>query len=602
MVAKFNEEGKKEYWICVRPPFSYEYKGDSHWITLSSLPKKNLFHHPGSNGVDYYLPKDLGDDKENELNFAEMLYAIFFPDEWEANLRNPANKKLDYFNGFDKEQLDVHNKWFWKRVAEAWKEAQILGHCFGNMPWDDLKNGLAADGLTLIYDASWWTSVSWKPYIYARNYSGTNLTKRTKKSYNTNVEKKLELDLSGSYWLAFQKNSKYFGDAKPRWCIRHATGKELGGHDDPKRKLDGEIEEIYNYNNRFIADKNLAEDDAVIPDHSESLHGYYVPGVILKDFDGNRWICVQTRLETNVGGEYNYGHSYFISFDSGALRSGNDLLANLPSRNLAWQMLYQLESYFSNYIIHKADGASKTLWRIIKETYGIDLEEYLPMHAFRAEGHPLPVKVFCGNALYKDNENKTCVARLVYDMAALQPNGGRSMQFLAYDRYTTTTAPARRMYLDDLYDQGIINQYRVENKWGDKPWIVAPFLDEATAQYTNFIHRQHPITETALDKWYNQPGFKFQNTVSDEKAGFNMYLEPVLVFAVKRLEDHGTVNASGCFDDGTKIRDYKFLDVNDDAPWRNDLQDSGVASYPLMLGNTIFINDQLEGFGIDNAR
>jgi hypothetical protein len=30
-----------EYWICVRPAFGPEKKGDSHWVCLNSLPLRN---------------------------------------------------------------------------------------------------------------------------------------------------------------------------------------------------------------------------------------------------------------------------------------------------------------------------------------------------------------------------------------------------------------------------------------------------------------------------------------------------------------------------------------------------------------------------------
>ncbi|MBP5339647.1 MAG: hypothetical protein J6Z14_10185, partial [Prevotella sp.] len=45
-----------EYWICVRPAFGPEGKGDSHWISVGMLPADNIFHHRGSNGTEYYVP------------------------------------------------------------------------------------------------------------------------------------------------------------------------------------------------------------------------------------------------------------------------------------------------------------------------------------------------------------------------------------------------------------------------------------------------------------------------------------------------------------------------------------------------------------------
>ena len=71
-----------EYWICVRPSFGPEKKGDSHWVCLNALPEKNTKKYESSNNHTYYLPKGLGKSKEHMQNLAEMLYAITHPDDW----------------------------------------------------------------------------------------------------------------------------------------------------------------------------------------------------------------------------------------------------------------------------------------------------------------------------------------------------------------------------------------------------------------------------------------------------------------------------------------------------------------------------------------
>ena len=39
------KDGEGSYWVCVRPSFDPEGKGDSHWITVSTpLPDKNVYH------------------------------------------------------------------------------------------------------------------------------------------------------------------------------------------------------------------------------------------------------------------------------------------------------------------------------------------------------------------------------------------------------------------------------------------------------------------------------------------------------------------------------------------------------------------------------
>ena len=70
-----------EYWICVRPCFGPEGKGDSHWISVGQLPEDNMFHHSGSNGTEYWVPTKVCENEEHMQNFAELLYAIFRPNE-----------------------------------------------------------------------------------------------------------------------------------------------------------------------------------------------------------------------------------------------------------------------------------------------------------------------------------------------------------------------------------------------------------------------------------------------------------------------------------------------------------------------------------------
>lgn len=64
VVSKTNADGETEYWICVRPAFGPEKREESHWISVSDLPKANIYSKtgepiPGSparNATDWSLP------------------------------------------------------------------------------------------------------------------------------------------------------------------------------------------------------------------------------------------------------------------------------------------------------------------------------------------------------------------------------------------------------------------------------------------------------------------------------------------------------------------------------------------------------------------
>ena len=599
VVAKMNGD-VKEYWICVRPAYSRQGKGNTHWITLSPLQekKKTLFHHPGTNGVEYYLPNNLGDDKENELNFAEMLYAVLNPNQWEENLR--ASAKLDMFNGFKHTNIDYENNWFWKRVAEGWKEADVMRKCFGGMTMDELRKSINDDGLTLIYDdCSWWTSVSWSPSIYTRIYSGTNLTKMKKKTYSKNVKLNIDVDFSEDYRAKFEKNALFFGDSKPRWCIRHATGEDLGGHDDPKRKLDGEIEEIYVYNNMFVCDKDLSKDDEIIKDWVEDNadRGYFVPGEVVKDNNGCMWACVQSSTA-------NYRYSYFISFDSKALRSGNEMLANLPSRNLAIQILFDLIASYTNYIKNKEmdHGAVQNTYLAYKQQIGLDMDFVPAVYTSWSDAHHANIYNIVANALYKDDDGTISVVRLMNDGSANEAGAARSADFRAYDSYTKNlSTAARKMKLNDLFDLNTVNSYNDDAKWQTWKLVKMPFASD-NIQSIPTVKRTQAITETSHDKWiYNLPNSNYQDFVQT-KAGLNMYNEPVLAFAVKRVKDDGSDQVR--FDDGTIFRIYRKYS-KDNYIYDNMYEDPSVQTYNAMIlkgGEGMYLNDKPYTFGIQNAR
>ena len=130
VVQKKNAEGTQEYWICVRPAFGPEGKDKSHWVTIDALPKENVWTYTGSNGINYALPTGLGNNHEHSQNFAEMLFAICFPEEWENNIVNNL-KKIPMFHDFDKDNLKYHRKFFWDRVQKAWTNSNASNNNSG---------------------------------------------------------------------------------------------------------------------------------------------------------------------------------------------------------------------------------------------------------------------------------------------------------------------------------------------------------------------------------------------------------------------------------------------------------------------------------------
>ena len=342
------EDGQLEYWVCVRPAFDYEGKGESHWISVSPLPQSNIWPYyetkkpfKASNDMEYGLPYNIREDTEWYQDLAEMLFAICYPEQWSSNIISYSSenmfgspKGLPIFNDFHSSNLKYHNDYFWRNVQNQWRGRDIVKMLFG-ISYEEMeaavKQPIAGDpagrGLHFLYKGhSWWTKTSNKPQLWEAHYTndGTKDTQRNMHKMTPNKpcsqvvtpNNKTEGDKNypmNVYNLTLQKpylkEPRFFGDDAPRWIIRYATGEELAenGKWNPQLAMmgfDGE-NEVYRYY-RDVVEKNLTEApeetttvDVVINDKAKQNrtnfngHGHYRVGDVLRDQDGKRWIVVK---------------------------------------------------------------------------------------------------------------------------------------------------------------------------------------------------------------------------------------------------------------------------------------------------------------------
>ena len=255
-----------EYWVCVRPAFNPEGKGDSHWITVSPPPSKHVHFYTDSKKREHALPTGIGTNKEQMQNLAEMLYAIFHPTEWQTNVETyPApgifSSGLRMFHDFDHGKVKYHSAQFWQRVREAWDDKGICNKLFGYSS-EDMSASLESNGLNLLAKGySWWTSVSWNLSLYQYTYKNGEGFKSNMHdaSGETEIKKNMEnitpINVFALYTVnaPFVTNRDFFGDNAPRFVIRHATGKELAGGSQPTvyttlSTPDNGITDFYTYN------------------------------------------------------------------------------------------------------------------------------------------------------------------------------------------------------------------------------------------------------------------------------------------------------------------------------------------------------------------
>jgi hypothetical protein len=258
-----------EYWICVRPAFNPEGKGDSHWVNVGlPLQQKNLWswtYKPFE--YKYVLPTGLGEDKEHMQNLAEMLYAIANPESWYNTVKaNRDKKKFKFFHDFKGKNLDYHNQKFWQNVQNAWKKEgkfvsgeNLMGKLFGRSELNDFSE--IVGNLYLLYKGYSWKKGTAPTLFQAHYESGTAVTEvnnhlvkytEVKKSvYNPN-DRVSYIDLNfnpKTVALPFYQNSKFFGDKNPRYVVRIATGAQLsstGKYPDNTKAIPG-VTDIYRY-------------------------------------------------------------------------------------------------------------------------------------------------------------------------------------------------------------------------------------------------------------------------------------------------------------------------------------------------------------------
>ena len=268
-----NKDGSTvtEYWICVRPAFGPEGKEDSHWACLNVLPQANIYEY-SKDGMTWRLPTKLGTDKENMQNFAEMLYAILYPEEWEANATS-GTRGLKIFYDFKAANLKYHNQYFWKNVNKAW-DANDIWTLALNSPKQTLKTYLTPNnfGISMLYKGySWMTG--WNCTLYTANYeNGTgkelNMHKATFidiKRDMRNFEQGLDFTMTG-YNIPNSKYPVFFNQSEvySAWAFRVLKGKQLSstGKCDKYTNIPG-TKEVYRYYHDVLPTTELLTDPEI---------------------------------------------------------------------------------------------------------------------------------------------------------------------------------------------------------------------------------------------------------------------------------------------------------------------------------------------------
>lgn len=575
VVSKVNSSGKTEYWVCVRPSFNPAGKGESHWVSVSKLPEENVDSSKtimlDGVKVRHKIPKSLVSSQEYLVDLAELLYAMTDAKQWSYNLiKDDGYKKLKYLWDFDfTKRWIYHDNAYFDKVGEEWEKAGLFKTVFG-LNREEMKQHLATKGLSMLWQSG---SASGNDVtLKVTRYDGMNLkTKHDFKATGRWESKAFDINaLIGD--KGYIDDPGVVGAGDRYWVVRYASGatlakgNEAGGYDVHKRMPNCQDKFLYN---RVVERNSMTVESLKAKEPSNSLdgifdeHGYYLIGDVLLDKNGNRWICVQGMPEEAHNGNINvadYKYAYFVSFDRNAV---GDQLKNVPKKQIAMQMLFCMELWFHNAAMQwlAQEGTSSDQKRNMKKYADVDLGEIFAardtLHHFTsgATGHVLND---FASTIYKDTDGKLCVLRLVGDYTAEQSDGVRLWSWRFYDTYSKDLKT--RMLLSDLADQNKVNTFN-QDKWPNLPWsdIYTPGSPVPTMITATTGPRTDTEDLTDLMRLIYQPGCSYKEGI----VPFDMYRDPLVPFAVKRIKD--TKEPASSFDDNTPFYHWsRMYNVNHD--------------------------------------
>ena len=571
VVKKTNEDGKPEYWICVRPAFGKEGKGDSHWVTLSPLPSKNM-EHITKNGKDYYVPKGLGKNEEQMQNFAEMLFAMMAPEEWETNVKKYDAPTLFYtglrmFHDFShaEDMVKYHNRYFWQRVRRAWDELGLFKTIFGFTSDDEQFQKIFSDDyntgrLHLLYSGySWWSSVSSNLTIYEYKYANSLENEDVDKlNYHMATKREIKKDMTDlrfnvrdEYTLSapYLMYTSFFDDSDPYYIIRHATGAELtakGSKWDYKQPITG-VENVYVYNyhyypygtdygtkNGHFRDLTLKELEVTIDYNNRSNwiemdyegDSHYLTGDVCIDEEGSRWFCMINAGCDLTHAETSYlkaPYSYFISFDNVVDEDGT-IAKEVAQASTVPKLMVPLMQFIYEYSVNPNSPLYKVLAEDILLNANLDVLDMAVIRdtvvTIQGSQKQEERSAICTNvAIPTADKLNWQVMRIVYD-GAHDNTEERQWNAYFYTKYENTDVP---IYLKDIAKQEMVNRY------GPDRWVVLP--------WHNRRERHTWRTETD-DLALNIYNYSWNDGVP-VSGGKSMWYEPVLVFRIDKVYDRG---------------------------------------------------------------
>jgi len=589
VIKQVREDHITEYWICVRPAFGPEKKGDAHFVSVSVLPEENIWPYNSSkaeqkgkpwvasNRMEYAFPDNIRKDNEWTQDLVEMLYAIMYPEQWHTNIINNSGTGtfggptgLPIFGGFHSNQIQYHNVEFWKGVQRQWKSKNLVRDLFG-VTYEELESAINPDNLEaaglhfLYYGYGWSTTLSNKPKLYQVHYThgADKLEKNMHKSTTKTVQSQVvvpntfdESNINYPFNIKTETNQlkpyiqkpNFFGDNNPRWIIRYATGAELSNtrNFDNQQPIPGyeAAGEVYRYYRDVFPEKNLTSPPEITSTEFTGVKPHYRWGGVYQDEQGAKWFVINPSGYDGPSQE-SKEHSFYaelVSFDMVGLKYAQDhsRFTNLPTLEIALRMygfLYRLTSQAvgmgKNLDTDMSDGPTITN---IRDHAGVDFTR-LMQFVDAQNKDPRASSILCSIA-YDDGVSQTtqpllrCVMNIQNEQN--QPTFYCSTKYPAQPDEATTFVQNysdTKIMLQDIADQEKVNRYALDSY--ARKALNSMYYPQTDGQprsiRTNTDDRARDVRNYYYDKTIFN-GYAF--------AG-DMWNEPVLVFRYTRVWDRG---------------------------------------------------------------
>ena len=597
-VIKKNNNGVWEYWVCVRPCFGPEKKGDMHWMCLGSLPDSHIETYTYTKqNRQWWWHKSLTTDDEHIKNLSEMTFAILNPDKWADYYE--SNQKKNMFHDFSYENISYHNRYFWQLVQMAWNTklpsednktvCELLFHRTMGEVQDD-------EQLNFFYGSA--SGPSWRTWYMSMKTASVNLRTKdinnlkfrelVKQTVSKSCENDIAFDIREYSNWGRPNNSNFFKSNFYIYPLRCATGKQLlGTQPNCYQPMDGTngIQDVYVFNKRYnqgtgsttnmkvFQNKDIeeAKSRALIEelDARGRFYGYSFwrfGDVVRVKNDGSLWFCIQPSGYQDGSEEYAddferakfrpSNKSFFISLTPEAFSGDDQHRTNLPSHDEAISIGVLLESarkLLPGVETPDAKNEMTIANENLKKYAGIDLVKLMVLRDSTHNENPPEetaklnhVHVYCSNVAYSSSSTTNQpLVRVIYSNAGRSRAGGkinyhdRWMEYIVWDRYEHGNKET--MYMQDLASTDKVAMYASADRWVTLPWYSwgNVGLKPEEISESNYEHQQP--RSTAYDNVKCSDFDWDKNKLDFKNPEYrSMYNEPVIFCRLMAVHDIGT--------------------------------------------------------------